>query len=787
VNPNNRYGSTARRLALLILLSSQLLFVPQGAEAEPLHYKMPAPEIVRILDAPSRPLVVLNPPRTKIALLDRPAMPSISEVAQPDLSLGGLIVNPRNNGPGDTTSYSGLSFQGLAGEPARRVPLPAGTRLTTPVWSPNGRYLAFLLLRDEDVQLWVADTASGRARRLAAHVNAAFPLPFDWLPDSSGAVVRLIPAARGVPPKPDPIPSGPIVEVSTGEPERADTLQNLLSSPHDEALFKYYATSRLAVAKLDGSRVPIPGSTEITASIAVSPDGRYLLQRRVLQPFSYSVGASDFPGEYVVSDFRGRTLFRLTLAGADAGAGSERPRLVAWRADSPSTLTWMRTDSGGSDRLFGLGAPFAGEPRIFLEREGRFGPVSWGLDDLALITLRTPVGQEELLAFDPARAGTARVVGPAHRSRILLTWPNGYGGEVLHPAPGGRGVFVRSGNSASVLDIATGEVRPLANSGDGGSLIALLDRAGTKRLIRRATETGPPNLFVSDVSGPAVRQITHFTDPAPQLAGMQHRTLVYKRADGVNLSGTLHLPAGYDPAHDGPLPVLIWGYPVSVYSPPAAAEGRRDSRRFVRPHGFEDLPLLLVTQGYAVFEPTMPIVGGEGVEPNDTYIPQLIANAKAAIDVLVDAGVADRNRIAIGGWSYGAGMAANLLARTNLFRAGIALSGAYNRTLTPFGFQASERRTFWQAPEAYLDMSPFIHADGITEPLLLIHGTADSNSGTYPEQSERLFEALKTMGTPARLVLLPNEGHAYHARESVMHTIWEIQHWLDRYSRGKGN
>lgn len=770
----------------MVLAAAVALAIPQHrAHAQAIPYRMPAPELVQILDAPSRPLVVLNPARTAIALLDRPAAPSIAEVAQPDVALAGLTINPRNNGPGDTASYSGLSFQDLAGGKARRVPLPADARLTTPQWSTDGRYLAFLLLRDMDVELWIADTKSGRARRLAEHVNAAFPLPFDWLPDSLGVVVRLVPAGRGTPPERNLVAEGPIVEQSTGEAERADTLQNLLSTPYDEALFDYYATSRLAVARLNGSIAQIPHSTGIILSVSVSPNGRYLLQRRILRPFSYNVGASDFPGEYIVSNFQGRTRFRLTLDGADGGGASANPRLVAWKADSPATLTWARTGSGGTDRLFALDAPFARKPRLLLEREGRFGPVSWGRDHLALLRLRTADRKDALVAFDPTRRNSDRIVAPADRAGILLTWSTGHGGELLHFAPGGDAIFVRRGNSAALLDLSTGTLRRLANGSDPGSFVALLDPAGTKRLVWRETRTDPPNLFISGGPGSQMRQITHFTDPAPRLAGLQHRTLAYKRSDGINLRGTLHLPAGYDPARDGPLPALIWAYPVSVYNPPKPVSPARESNAFVRPHGFEGLPLLLATQGYAVFEPTMPIVGGAGVEPNDTHIPQLIADAKAAIDALVAAGVADREHVAIGGWSYGAGMAANLLARTDLFRAGIALSGAYNRTLTPFGFQASERRSFWEAPSAYLDMSAFIHADGITEPLLLIHGTADSNSGTYPMQSERLFEALKSFGTPARLVLLPHEGHAYHARESVMQTMWEMQHWLDVYLREK--
>lgn len=125
-------------------------------------------------------------------------------------------------------------------------------------------------------------------------------------------------------------------------------------------------------------------------------------------------------------------------------------------------------------------------------------------------------------------------------------------------------------------------------------------------------------------------------------------------------------------------------------------------------------------------------------------------------------------------------MTANLLAHSDLFRAGIARSGAYNRTLTPFGFQ-SERRTFWEAPEMYAKVSPFWYADKIKEPILLIHGEADNNQGTFPIQSERMFAAIRGNGGTARLVMLPLEAHGYAAKESTEHTLFEMVQWFDKW------
>jgi dipeptidyl aminopeptidase/acylaminoacyl peptidase len=192
-----------------------------------------------------------------------------------------------------------------------------------------------------------------------------------------------------------------------------------------------------------------------------------------------------------------------------------------------------------------------------------------------------------------------------------------------------------------------------------------------------------------------------------------------------------------------------------------------------------------VARGYAVFDdPSMPIIGEGDKEPNDSFVKQLVMSAEAAVNKLVELGIADRRKIAIGGHSYGAFMTANLLAHSDLFAAGIARSGAYNRTLTPFGFQREER-TYWEAPEVYYNMSPFMHADKINEPMLMIHGHADNNSGTFPIQSERMFAAMKGHGGKARLVMLPHESHGYRARESILHVLWETDQLLENYVKNR--
>ena len=313
-------------------------------------------------------------------------------------------------------------------------------------------------------------------------------------------------------------------------------------------------------------------------------------------------------------------------------------------------------------------------------------------------------------------------------------------------------------------------------------MVAVLGDGGTRLLTTRESPTERPNFFVRDLTLAGEAQLsalTHFPHPTPQLRDVQKEQIRYQRADGVDLTATLLLPPHYEARRDGPLPMLMWAYPQEFKS--AAAAGQTTGA----PYRFNALsywgPAAFLAMGYAVLDnPSMPIVGAGDAEPNDNYLPQLVADAEAAVNEVVRRGVAERHRIAIGGHSYGAFMTGNLLAHTRLFRAGIARSGAYNRTLTPFGFQ-SEERPFWQAQEVYQAMSPFNNADKIKDAMLLIHGAEDSNTGTFPLQSERMFQSIKGLGGTARLVMLPNESHAYRARESILHMLYETNAWLDKY------
>ncbi len=782
-------GNWARRAAIAAMIAAGPV---HAATADPVHsgaieYRLPKKTIADAILAPARPFILLAPTRDRIALLERSGQPSIAELSEPELRLGGLSINPRNNGPSRTSSFSGLRFQGLAGGRPQEVELPAGARLINAQWSPDGKSLAFLLLAPRSVELWVALTATGTARMVARDINAAFPSPYQWLADSSALLARMVPPGRGEAPSAPAAPSGPVV-FDCGSGKGCGSSRSYLSNAHEEGLFAHYASSRLAIVQATSGQVELIGKPDLYVEALPSPDGRYILTRQLKPPFSYTLPYSAYPQSISVVDRSGRTVRTLTdrkrgLAGlSEIPAG---PRAVEWRSDAPATLFWAEKKAGekGEDRLLSLAAPFASRPRAVADLPMQFQNVYWARPGLAVVAGRSATeSAEDRYAIDPSGVRPPRLL-----QRRPFRGGNRAGNLV--ETSDGRLLLSRDGRSAALhlpdglgsLDLRTGEVRQGFREQPGEELIAPLDPGGAGILSWRESASLPPNLFV--VRGTDVRQISDFTDPAPGYSGIQTRQIRYKRNDGAELAGTLYLPPGYDEATGGQLPLFIWAYPASVAEGRTLAPEAPKADRFVRPSGFDDLPILLTGDGYAVFMADMPVFGSAERPANDSYVPQLVANAEAAVSKLVDLGIARRDRVAIGGHSYGAAMVATLLANSDLFQAGVALSGAYNRTLTPFGFQASEKRSFWEAPQAYLAMSPFIHADRINEPLLLVHGTADSNRGTEPIQSERLYAALSGMGKPARLVLLPDEDHNYRARESQLHVMWEIERWLARYLR----
>lgn len=820
-----------RRLSVVVsatLLAASLswgapVFAQQGSAAATADsgYQLPPGALQAIVDAPRPPRLLLSPQRDLAAFLQTPALPGIAEVAQPELKLAGIRINPRTYSSSRASFVNDLWLRPVDGGGDQRIAgLPEPLSLASLLWSPDQRHIAFsqVDVRAGEVQLWIVDVATRQARRLLTQpLNAVVGSGFEWMPDSRSLLVRLRPEGQGDMPQDDAVPSGPNVQDTGagGTVQQLRTYQDLLRSEADARVFAHYMTSQLARVALDGTVTPV-GAPGMTTSASASPDGRHILRQQIDRPFSYQVPYSRFPRRIEVVGLDGvvqHTVATLPLVeGLPVGndAVPTGVRSVAWRSDAPATLSWVEAQDGGDpareaevrDIVYMQAAPFRSEPQVLAELSMRYAGTQWGSGDLALLTeywWRTRQIREWRLQPDGS-AAPVLVRDGSYEDRYAdpgtaVTMPDATGNSRLLIAADGSSIY-RIGDGASdegdrpFLDrqnLADGSTTRLFHSQAPyyESPAAVLDAQATRLLTSRETQTEPANYVVRRLDAPdaAPVPLTRFEHPTPQLRDVQKELVRFKRKDGVDLSGTLYLPAGYDARRDGPLPMLMWAYPGEFKSADAASQVT-DS-----PHRFNAIgywgPQAFLAMGYAVFaDVSMPIIGEGDAEPNDTYIEQLVASAEAAIDEAVRRGVADRRRVAIGGHSYGAFMTGNLLAHSRLFAAGIARSGAYNRTLTPFGFQAEERN-YWQAQDTYLKMSPFNYAGQIKDPILLIHGEEDNNSGTFPMQSERMFAAIKGLGGNARLVMLPKESHGYRARESILHMLYETNAWLDRHVKNR--
>ena len=806
-----------KRIGLAAMLSSFVALPAALVALETPRYQSPPQAVIDMVDAPLIPQTLLAPNREWLMLLERPPLPPVADLAQPELRLAGLRINPRNNDQSRAAQTTGIKLVRLADRSEKIVNgLPPGARIGDAQWSPDAKRIAFTLVRETGIELFVAEVANGAvAKRVTDRMlNGVMGRAMVWQSDSSALIVNLVPLMRGAPPKPVAVAPGPSIQENIGKRSAVRTYQDLLRSRYDELLFEYYATGELANVALDGKVTSL--ATGLIRAFQPSPDAEYVLVQTVKQPFSYSVPVSQFPLRTEIRDARNvdagksiRVLSDLALnedEEPDADAVRKGPRQYAWRGDAPATVAWVQAiearKSGMGDQLLALPAPFDTDPQLLARMDLRFQAVYWGRDDAAIVVEAARKTRRMLMwriyPGDPARA-PVKLFDRLSEDRYgdpgtPLSESNARGGRVLNFTPDGKAIYLTGAGASPEgdrpfidrFDLDTRETKRLYRSEAPyyDVPMALFDNdGGMKLLMQRESLTEAPNIHLRDLANGAMQAITRFATPKNPIANATKELIRYKRRDGVELSGTLYVPPGFKKG-DEPLPLVMWAYPREFRTADAAGQIATSPYRYARPSFSGALPFL--TLGYAVLDnPQMPIIGESGKEPNDAYLPQLIASAEAAIDEVVRRGVADRKKIAVGGHSYGALMVANLLAHTKLFAAGIAESGAYNRTLTPFGFQ-TEDRSFWKARDVYNQTSPFNFADQIKAPLLIIHGEADSNTGTFPMQSERLYQAIRGLGGTVRLVMLPYEDHGYRGRESVLHRLWESQRWLDKYVKNAG-
>jgi dipeptidyl aminopeptidase/acylaminoacyl peptidase len=776
------------------------------AKAE-ITYQKPPQAILDVMHAPASPVPSISPAKTHILLIQRQLYPSIAVLAAPVHRIAGLRINPANNGPhAPLGTATGLTLKAIDGGAEVKIATPPGASLDAPVWSPDGKYFAVTNSTATSIELYIGSTASPVLRKVpGAILNDTIGQPVVWLSSSKELLVRMVVAARGPAPRPPAAPAGPNVQESSGNAGPVRTYQDMLKSPYDEKLFDYYCTSQLASVDVATGRIAPIGKPGIFSSATPAPDGRHLLVARIHKPYSYLHAYVNFPHETEVWDRTGRTVYQvfshpLEDAVPIEGVPTGR-RNIGWRPTEGATLMWWEALDGGDpktkapfrDKLMMLRAPFTGQPVEVFKTQHRARGVMYGESggmalvgdydrdrrwvQLFRIYLDDPSAQAKLVF---SRNAQDRYKDPG--MPLMKRLPTG--GMVLQQS--GDYLFLSGTGSTPQgdrpfldrMNLKTWETERLFRAGGQGyeTVVGLLNADGSRFLTSFETPTTPPNLFIRQKGSETRTAVTNFQDPTPILRKIKRQLVTYKREDGVQLSFTLFLPPDYQEGQR--LPTIMWAYPLEYNDADTAGQIGGSTQRFVQMRGISQLFLLL--SGYAILnDATIPIVG-DPETVNNTYLEQLVAGAKAAIDKAVEMGVTDRNRVGVGGHSYGAFMTGNLLAHSKLFRAGVARSGAYNRTLTPFGFQ-SERRTFWQARDTYMKMSPFTYADQIKTPILLIHGEADNNPGTFPINSERLYQAIRGNGGTVRLVMLPFESHGYAARESVEHTVWEMLTWFDKY------
>jgi dipeptidyl aminopeptidase/acylaminoacyl peptidase len=798
-------------------------------------YNQPPKNILDVMHAPSPPVPRVSPTQDTILLVSWQDYPSIARVSTPFLRLAGVRVEPKNHSKHDTPGGYGItacarSFElvHVVDAPTNdasqiSIALPEGACPGAPVWAADGKRFAFVNLASDAVELWIGDAKTGKVHRVpGARLNPMFNDEMQWMPDQKTLLVKLVPEGMGAPPPEPVVPAGPSIQETTGEKGQSSTYENrdTLRNKHDEDVFDYYATSQLAlVDAATGAITPVgkPGNYD---SVAAAPDGQHMLVAAIHEPYSYVTTYDRFPREVEVWDTSDRahvqvhTIASLPLADRVPIAGVPvGPRDFSWRATEPATLVWAEALDGGDwkvkvparDKILLQKAPF-NSPAVEITRtEQRYVGFAWG----------EQASTAFLNEYDENRhwRRTFLIDVDAQQPKQRLIWDLSTDERYANP---GIPVRLQLANGALVVREEADSIylSGIGSSPDGDR--PFLDRLDLKtlkseRLFRsdrdcyeqflsftgpdtkafltwHQSPTDPPNAFVRSLGKSVINDapageaaftstsvaLTHIPDLAPTVRAIKKRLVKYKRDDGLDLSFTLYTPPGYKEGTR--VPTILYAYPLDYADASKAGQVAGSQETFTQLRQYR----LLLLAGYAIIDnASFPIVG-DPKKAYDTYLEQLVADAKAAVDEAVRLGVADPDRIGVTGHSHGALMTANLVAHSDLFRAGVATSGSYNKTLTPFGFQ-NERRSVWEASDVYLKVSPFFSADKLKTPLLIVHGAEDANPGTTPIQSSKLYEAIRGNGGTTRLVVLPHEPHWYTAMESNEQLVYEMLRWFDKY------
>lgn len=799
---------------LQIILYTIIMATTAINAQEDLKYQLPPESILKLADYQRPPGVTIDSSNEYMLLSYRNTYKSLEDLNQTEISLAGLRVNPVTNISSSASYISQFKIRKVKDkEPIDIKGLPTKMKIANVSWSPDETKVAFTNTTETGVEVWVLEFATASAKKLtSATVNANLGNPINWYRDGKSLLIRMLPEQRpALVDSKKALPDGPTISVSDGSKAQNRTYQDMLKNPTDELNFITLTTSELYKVDLDGNKTLFKDA-DIYAGETFSPDGQYILVTTIHKPFSYIVPLYRFPQVSVVYDLNGkeiRTVNETPLTEVlPKGFMAVRTgkRYVNWRSDEPATLYYVEALDEGDpknevpfrDAVYTWKAPFQQQPELLIKSELRYSNIVWGNDHIAVLQDEWYDNRRvKAYLFNPSEPNEEpRVIADRNYQDVYSdpgdfeTSKNQYGKYVLTIdgdniyrvgdgfTPKGQFPFIDE------LNTKTLNTKRLYQSAYTNKMEEIFDITDVKKgevLVRLQSKNEYPNYFIRNIRKKnAPVQITHFPNPFESIANVYKELIKYKRADGVELSGTLYLPAGYDrKAKTEKLPLLIWAYPAEYKDKNSAGQSTANPNEFTYP--YYGSFVYWVTRGYAVLDDAaFPIIGEGKAEPNDTFIEQLVANAKAAIDAVDSLGYINRKKVAVGGHSYGAFMTANLLTHCDLFACGIARSGAYNRTLTPFGFQ-NEQRNYWEAPDVYNTMSPFMNADKMKTPILLVHGEADNNPGTFTLQTERYFQALKGLGAPARMVILPKEQHSYVARENILHLLWEQDQFLEKY------
>ena len=788
-----------------------------GYSQENIEYQKPPASILELVDVERAPIVSIDSKKEQMIFYYRDAFKSLNDLNQPEMRLAGLRINPTTNISSTVSFYNNIKYKKLNGSDLKQIAnLPYDARITHTSFSPDETKLAFTNTVESGVELWIIDLDNLTAKKLTEPIlNANSGTPYSWFSNSESLLVKTLPEDRQALIKAeDALPTGPIVTTSDGQISQNRTYQDLLKNKTDETNFETLMASEIYYINIDGSKTKWKESG-LHQNISLSPNGEYVLLATLTPPYSYLVPYYLFAGRTdiyssdgkLVNEFNQRPLLENLPIGFMATETGKRS--ISWRLDKPATLYWAEAQDEGDpanigpfrDMVYQLEAPFTGRPQHLTKTINRYAGIYWGDYQYALLIDQWwNTRNQKMYLFNPSDNSVEPSVVNDRNYQDVYSNPGSPHTE--------RNKFDRN-----VLTIKNDNIYLFGDGFTAKGQFPFIDELNLKTLTKKRLYTSPytdkvedlfsfidikkgtvltrmqspteyPNYYIQNINNKKnPLALTDFDNPFKSISDVHKEVINYKRDDGVELTGTLYLPAGYDMTEKEKLPMIMWAYPTEYKDKSSAGQNTNN------PNSFTYLsygnPIYWVTRGYAVLDDAaFPIVGEGDTEPNDTFVEQLVANAKAAIDAVDSLGYVDRKRVAVGGHSYGAFMTANLLSHSDLFAAGIARSGAYNRTLTPFGFQGEER-SYWTKPEVYNTMSPFMNAHKMKTPLLLTHGEDDNNSGTHTMQSERYFQALKSFGALVRLVILPKESHGYAAKQNVLHLLWEQDQWLEKYVKNK--